>query len=163
MASFTKVDERVESASEKRVRIFLAVLFFLQTAVTTIPFIQGKVMIDGEEGYTTMTALNLLIQPNGYADKSSFPLAAIGAILVIFPMVAFFFCVLDSKSKAKYFVSGLCSIVCAVVITFGLASVISIGAIITLVLNIICLFMTSQGFQATSMRIRKQNLNQNNQ
>ena len=71
-------------------------------------------------------------------------------------MVAFFFCVLDTKSRVKYFVSGACSIVCAMVIAFGLASIISIGAVITLIINVITLFMTSQGFQATAMRQREQ-------
>ncbi len=156
MANFTNVDERVETKTEKHVRIFLAVMYFLQTVVTTIPFIQGKVTIDGESGYATLTALNLLIQTDGYADRSSIPLAAVGAVLVIFPMVAFFFCVLDSKSRIKYIVSGACCFVCAALIAFVLASVISIGAIITLVLNVICLFMCSQGFQATSMRMREQ-------
>ena len=33
-------------------------------------------------------------------------LLAFFAVLVIFPMVAFFFCVLDSKSRIKYIVSG---------------------------------------------------------
>lgn len=154
MAKFTDVDERVESASERRVRIFLAVLFFFQTVATAIPFFQGEV--DGSD--YTITAFNLLYNPGNYNQLAGIPLAVVGGILVIFPIVAFFFCVLDTKSKAKWIISGLCSVICAAVIAFGFAHIISIGAVITLVLNVICLFMSSQGFQATAIRNRSQRL-----
>ena len=167
MARFTDVEERVESPSERRVRYFLAVMFFLQTICTAIPFIQGPVEVEGETVYRTITAFNFLVNPGGYGNIGGIPLAVVGAILVVFParrssdlvvfpVVAFFFCVLDSKSKKKFFVSGACAVICAVVITFSFASYISIGAVITLVLNVICLFMSSQGVMATSARMRNQ-------
>ena len=156
MANYTNVEERVESPSERRVRYFLAVMFFLQTICTAIPFIQGSVEVEGETVYRTITAFNMVVNPGGYGNIGSIPLAVIGAILVVFPIVAFFFCVLDSKSKKKFFVSGACAVICAIVITFNFAGMISIGAIITLVLNVICLFMSSQGVMATSIRMRNQ-------
>lgn len=156
MARFTDVEERVESPSERRIRYFLAVMFFLQTICTAIPFIQGPVEVEGETVYRTITAFNMVVNPGGYGNIGSIPLAVIGAILVVFPIVAFFFCVLDSKSKKKFFVSGACAVICAIVITFNFAGMISIGAIITLVLNVICLFMSSQGIMATTMRMRNQ-------
>lgn len=154
MARFTDVEERVESPSERRVRYFLAVMFFLQTICTAIPFVQGDKEDGTGEG--TRTAFNFLVNPDGFGNEKALPLAIIGAILVVFPIVAFFFCVLDSKSKKKFFVSGACAVICAIVITFNFASMISIGAIITLVLNVICLFMSSQGVMATSARMRNQ-------
>ena len=154
MANYTKVDERVESPSERRVRYFLAVMFFFQTFCTAIPFIQGTIDEEGHE--RTITAFNLLVNPGGYGEVGGIPLAVIGGILVVFPIVAFFFCVLDSKTKVKFIVSGACAVITAVIITFAFAAYISIGAVITLVLNVICLFMSSQGIQATSMRMRNQ-------
>ncbi len=148
MAKFTYVDENVETKSEKRIRIFLAVMFFIQTVLTTFPFMQGSI----EQGFTYITAFNMLVQNNGYTDSGDYMLVIIGAILVILPMVAFFFCILDKKSKKKYFVSALCSIACAVAITFGIGGAISIGAVITLIINVVTLFMTAQGFQATKRR-----------
>lgn len=152
MAKYTYVDEVVESKSEKHVRIFLAVLFFIQTVLTTFPFIQGEV----EEGFTYVTAFNMLIQQNGYGEKGDIMLAIIGAILVVFPMVAFFFCVLDKKSKKKFIVSGLCAVLSAVAITFSMGTFsIAFGAVMTLILNVVELFMTAQGYQATLMRERQ--------
>ena len=117
MANYTNVEERVESPSERRVRYFLAVMFFLQTICTAIPFIQGSVEVEGETVYRTITAFNMVVNPGGYGNIGSIPLAVIGAILVVFPIVAFFFCVLDSKSKKKFFVSGACAVICASFIT----------------------------------------------
>lgn len=148
MAKFTNFDDNVETKSEKRVRIFLAVMFFIQTVLTTFPFMQGSI----EQGFTYITAFNMLVQNNGYTDSGDYMLVIIGAILVVFPMVAFFFCILDKKSKKKYLVSAICSVACAVAITFGIGGAISIGAVITLIINVITLFMTMQGYQATRKR-----------
>ena len=142
------------SGRERRVKIreaypiFLAVLYFIQTVLTTFPFMQGEV----DEGFAYITAFNMLIQNNGYGEKGDFMLVIVGAVLVIFPMVAFFFCLLDKKSKKKYLVSALCCVACAIVITFGIGAMIAIGAVITLIFNVIGLFMTMQGYQATRMR-----------
>ena len=153
MARYSYGNENVESKSEKHVRIFLAILFFVQTVVTTFPFIHGTV----DEGFTYVTAFNMLIQQNGYTQQGAWMMAIIGAILVIFPIVAFFFCVLDKKSKKKYIVSGLCSILCAAAITFSMGSFsIAFGAVLTLIINVVALFMTAQGYQATMMRERNQ-------
>ena len=156
MARFANVEERVESPSERRVRIFLAVMFFIQTIVTSIPFIQGPVVVDGEKTYVTLTMLTFLINPGHYGDIGGVPLAVVSGILIIFPIVTFFFCVLDTKSIVKFILSGACAVVSAAIICFVFASYISIGAVITLVLNVICLFMTSQGIQATVFRKRQQ-------
>lgn len=148
MARYTNVDERVESASEKRVRIFLAVIFFIQTVLTTFPFVQGEF----EGKFTYVTAFQMLIQQNGYGEQGDLMLVIVGAILVILPMTAFFFCILDKKSKKKYVVSALCSVLCAIAITFGIGGAFSIGAVITLIFDVITLFMTMQGVQATMIR-----------
>ena len=104
MAKYTYVDENIESKSEKRVRIFLAVMFFIQTVLTTFPYMQGDI----DEGFTYITAFNMLVQNNGYGESGDFMLVIVGAVLVVLPMVAFFFCVLDKKSKKKYAVSAIC-------------------------------------------------------
>lgn len=146
MAKYTNVDAPVESKSEKHVRYFLAFLFFLQTVCTTLPFMQGTV---GDE-FKSVSALQLLIQPDGYGGGQDVFLAVVGGLLIVMPIVAFFFCILDGRSRIKYIASGLCSVLSAVLITFGY--MFSLGAIITLVINVVALFMTMQGLQATNNR-----------
>ena len=149
MASYTVVETNPESKSEKRVRYFLTFLFFLQTVCTTLPFMQGTV---GTE-LKGISALQLLIQPDGYSTKGDIMLAVIGGLLVVMPIVAFFFCLLDSTSKIKFLVSGITAVLSAVLICFG--QMLSIGSVFTLILNVVCLFMTMQGVQATNIRRRE--------
>ena len=155
MATYTYVDENVESKSEKRVRLILAVLFFLQVLLLPLPLMQGTIT-EGElaGGIGHRTALNLLFQYNGFNSFSEVMLAVYGGILIIMPIVSFFFCLLDKKSYKKYVVSALTCVLCAVIICFGPKDSIAIGGVLTLILNVITLFMTSQGFQATQIRIK---------
>ena len=148
MSKFVPVETVFENRSEKRVRYFLAFLFFLQTVVTTLPFMQGTVGDD----FATVSAFQMLVQLDGYRGKGDLFMAAVGGLLVVMPIVAFFFTLLDSKSRVKYLVSGLCAVLSAVIITFGY--MFSLGAIITLLLNVVSLFMTMQGLQATTIRMK---------
>ena len=142
-------DIPVESSSEKKIRYFLAVMFFLQTMLTTSTFMHE---VTAEEELRTISALQFVIQADGIL-ANSVQLGIFGLILLLFPLTAFFFCILDKRSKVKFLISGACSVVCAVVIVFGIGrDSISIGAVITLISNVITLFMTSMGVQATSMR-----------
>ncbi len=163
MANYTYVEDKVESKSEKHIRIFLIILFFVQVMFTTMPFIQApaaevanqlpKDITITDNLYVTITGFNMLVQTNGYTQQGSIMVAIIGAIIVIFPLVAFFFCILDKKSKKKWIASGLCSVLCAVAITFSMSQYrLGLGAVLTLIMNVLTLFMTAQGFQATLLR-----------
>ena len=114
----------------------------------------GERVTCGVIGVGHRTALNLLFQYNGFNSFSEVIVAVYGAILIIMPIVAFFFCILDKRSKKKYVVSALTCVLCAFIICFGPKESIAIGGVLTLILNVLTLFMTSQGFQATRMRER---------
>ena len=146
---YTYVEEKVETKTERRIRIFLAFQFFLQTVLTTVSF-----MADYETG-EGVSPLQMLIQTNGYQNTAQIMLAVYGGILVVFPMTAFFFFVLDKKSKVKYLVSTISCFTCVALICFEFRQYLGIGAVLTLIVCIISMFMTSQGFQATRMRERQ--------
>lgn len=153
MAKYFDKDEIKESSSEKKIRIFLAVMYFLLVLTEVwMPLMYGPVNDDGQ--YSILTAVNLLIQPNGYGSAGQVMSAIYGAILVILPIVSFFFFLLDKKSKKKYIISYITCILSAVVICFGPGSSIAYGGIISLILILVIMFMTTQGFQATRMRER---------
>ena len=86
--------------------------------------------------------------------KTDILIGIMSVMLYIILGFAFFFCLLDKKSKKKYVVSALTSVLCPIIICFGVGGTIAIGGVFTLFINIITLFMTSQGFQATRMRER---------
>ena len=153
MAKYFDKDEIKESSSEKKIRIFLAVMYFLLVLTTVwMPLMYGPVNDDGQ--YSILTAVNLLIQPNGYGSAGQVMSAIYGAILVILPIVSFFFFLLDKKSKKKYVISYITCILSAVVICFGPGSSIAYGGIVSLILILVIMFMTTQGIQATRMRER---------
>lgn len=153
MAKYFDKDEIKESSSEKKVRIFLAVMYFLLVLVMVwMPLMYGPVNDEGQ--YSILTAVNLLIQPNGYGSAGQVMGAVYGAILVILPIVSFFFFILDKKSKKKYIISYITCILSAIVICFGPGSSIAYGGIVSLIMILVIMFMTTQGFQATRMRER---------
>ena len=153
MAKYFDKDEIKESSSEKKIRIFLAVMYFLLVLTTVwMPLMYGPVNDDGQ--YSILTAVNLLIQHNGYGSAGQVMSAIYGAILVILPIVSFFFFLLDKKSKKKYVISYITCILSAVVICFGPGSSIAYGGIVSLILILVIMFMTTQGIQATRMRER---------
>ena len=63
MANMTAVEERVESKSERSIRIFLTVMYFLLVLVMAgLPLLHGEA--DDAGNYSSLSAVNLLIQPN---------------------------------------------------------------------------------------------------
>lgn len=153
MAKYFDKDEIKESSSEKKIRIFLAVMYFLLVLVMVwMPLMYGPVNDEGQ--YSILTAVNLLIQPNGYGSAGQAMGALYGTILVILPIVSFFFFILDKKSKKKYIISYITCILSAIVICFGPGSSIAYGGIVSLIIILVIMFMTTQGFQATRMRER---------
>lgn len=143
----------VESQSERKIRIFLAVMFFFQTFLTPLPFMYHV----NDEGKTdgTISALQFLLQSEGVASDNGF-VAIYGLLLIALPITAFFFCIFDKRSRVKYLVTAITSVVCAVIVTFTCGRSVSYGAVLTLIINVITLFMTSQGAQAVTIRMSKE-------
>lgn len=129
----------IESKKAKTLRITLAVFYFIQVVMTTFPFM----WVPGENGeIKQLTAFQIAVQPGGYQTAQDIKIAIIFAVLVLFPAVCFFFCVLD-KSVIKNFVSFACCIVCACIITFGIGATIAMGAVVSLLLYVLILFLST--------------------
>ena len=144
MASQTKSKD---NKSAKRLRITLAVLYFIQVVLTTFPFLRG-ITEDGE--FRQLTAFEIAVQPAGYPTAEDVQLAIFYGIFILFPMVAFLFCILDKNSNVKNFISVACSIICSVMIIFVIGPAqIAIGAVITLLLYILILFLSTMSFFAS--------------
>lgn len=137
--SYKSNKDIVESKKTKGLRIFLAILYFIEVVLTTFPFMWGP---DKAGNPKQLTAFQIAIQPDGYNGWGEIKLAIIFGILVLFPAVCFFFCLLD-KSALKNFVSFACCIVCACIITFGIGGMIAMGALVALLLYILILFVST--------------------
>lgn len=140
MAYSSEREKIVESKKAKRIRITLAVLYFIQVVLTTFPFTW---IVDESGNVKQLTAFELAVRPSGYETVQDVKLALLFAVFVLFPAVCFFFCVLD-KSNKKNVVSIICCLTCACLITFGIGATIAMGAVVSLLLYVLILFFTVQ-------------------
>lgn len=140
MAYDNKKPTVIESKKTKALRIFLAALYFIEVILTTFPFTW---IPDDSGNIKQYTAFEFMVRPSGYHNAQEIKLALLFGIFVIFPLVCFFFFVL-SKGVVKNYVSFACSIICAVLITFGIGGTIAMGAVISLLLYVFILFFTTQ-------------------
>ncbi|MBE6823744.1 MAG: hypothetical protein E7513_00170 [Ruminococcaceae bacterium] len=140
MSNYSRDKGALESKKSKRIRITMAVLYFIQVVLTTFPFMWG---VDDKGNIKQLTAFELAIQPDGYNSAEEIKIAFLFAVFVLFPAVCFFFCILD-KSQKKNFISFACCIICACLITFGIGQSIAMGAVVALLLYVLILFFTTQ-------------------
>lgn len=134
-----------ESKKSKRLRITLAVLYFIQIVLTTFPFMWGQ---NDKGEFKQLTAFQIAIQPGGYNGAQDIKLAVIFGILLLFPAVCFFFCILN-KTTVKDFLSVACSLVCSCIITFGIGGMIAMGAVVALLLYVLILFLSTASMLST--------------
>jgi hypothetical protein len=140
MAYNDKKTKMIESKKTKAMRIWLAILYFIQVVLTTFPFTW---IPDDKGNVKQYTAFEFMVRPSGYHSSQEIKLALLFGIFVIFPLVCFFFFVL-SKGVVKNYVSFACSIICSVLLTFGIGGTIAMGGVVALLLYVFILFFTTQ-------------------
>ncbi len=133
-----------ETKKSKTARVWLAIFYFIEVVLTTFSYMWGPVEVDGKTTYKVLTAFEIAIQPEGYANGGEVGMAIICGILVLFPAIVFFFFVLN-KSNIKYYLSIICCLVCVGIITFGVGTLIAKGALIALLLYVLILFVSTYG------------------
>lgn len=140
MAYKSNRKEVTESKSLKNMRIALAVLYFIQTILTTFPFMIG---LDEKGNFQQLTAFEIAFQTNGYTNSQEIRLALLFGVFVVFPIICFFFCVLD-KSIVKNIVSIICCLVCCSLMLYVVGGAMGFGCMFSLLLYVVILFMTMQ-------------------
>lgn len=129
-----ETDKFVELKNMKRLRIVIAVLYGLQVFLTSEPFVG-----DAENTVTAFKMFMLMFR----ADSTSmFFTCLLFSVLLIFPAVCFFFYCLDRKSNVKSVLSIVCCFVCTYIIVFELNGVFLSGALFTLLVDILILFLS---------------------
>lgn len=136
--------ESKENKTAKRLRITIAVFYFIQILLTTFPFIQDY---ETREGYTP---LGLVIQTISEPTSDRISAAIVYGLFILLPMISFFFCVLDNRSNVKNFVSAACCVICVIlIISFIGPAHIALGAVLAMLLYILIMFLTTMNFFAS--------------
>lgn len=141
----------VENKKVKNMRIFIAVLYFLQFMNTLFfPF----AVVAQRSGNTLKAhyiwASDCTVQLFSSQGLLDFGLNAIFSVFVIIPVICFLVFLLDKKTNIKSFISIVACLVCAYLITFEINQMIYYGAIFALVLYVIIMFCTTILMLSTS-------------
>ena len=132
-----KKTNKKETKKQKFMRIFIAVLYFFEVVLTTSPFVWG---MDDKGNPQQLTAFQIAVQPNGYDGVQDIKLAIVFGLILLLPLVGFFFCVLD-KSRVKNFFNLACGLVCVCIITFGIGPNMGSGAFWSMLIYVFILFL----------------------
>ncbi|MBQ6153577.1 MAG: hypothetical protein IJJ15_07520 [Ruminococcus sp.] len=136
--------ESKENKSAKRIRVTMAVLLFIEVVLTSFPFLQD---LETGESYSPF---GVLIQTISEPTSERISAAIAYGLFVLLPMIAFFFCVLDSKSNAKNFISAAVCVICVImIISFIGPAHIAFGSVMSLLLYIAIMFFSTMGFFAS--------------
>lgn len=128
-----------ETKKQKVMRIFIAVLYFFEVVLTTSPFVWG---VDEKGTPQQLTAFQIAIQPDGYDGVQDIKIAIVFGLILLLPLVGFFFCILD-KSRIKNFYNLACGLICVCIITFGIGPDMGSGAFSSMLLYVLILFLNT--------------------
>lgn len=134
-----------ENKTRKRLRIAQCILYACLTFFCSFPFIQGA---DSTGKYNSYSVLDLISMIGTNEDASDLSLAfqryvIFAPLLIVIPVVAFFFCVLDRQSNLKNVVSIISCALGVLLTVFMTGSLISLGAIFSLLFYILASFLST--------------------
>ena len=141
--------KRPDIKVRKRLRLTMCVLYLVQIVVCTFPYFQDVRVND--DGLVAMKSpfnmVILLFSVTSDMKGSVLSLAVISMILILSPIVGFFFCSLDKERNLK----NIASVICCFAGVFLIAGLLgnenvkymSIGAVFAILLYIIIMFVTS--------------------
>lgn len=136
-----------ENKTRKKLRITLCILYLFEIVLCTMPYIQ---YIDPDTGVLSSLSVFDMISYLGasFSDaalgKSLTQAALFMIVLIIIPIVGFFFCALDKERNLKNVVSLICCLLGVISILFVVTgSTISLGSMLGLLLYLLICFLTT--------------------
>lgn len=136
-----------ENKTRKKLRITLCILYLLEIVLCTMPYIQyidpDTKMLSSLSVFDMLSYLGASF-PDAALGKSLTQAALFMIILLIIPIVGFFFCALDKERNLKNVVSLLCCLLGVISILFVVTgSTISLGSMLGLLLYLLICFLTT--------------------
>lgn len=119
--------------------------YLLEILLCTMPFIHGQ-KIGAQEliSASPFYMVYILFGVMGEMDPGSIVFCVTCIVLILLPVIGFFFCALDKERNLKNIVSVLCCLIGVFLIMFTIPTAyMSLGAILAVLLYIIIMFITS--------------------
>lgn len=134
-----------ENKTRKRLRIAQCILYLLEIYFCTMPFIQG---VDSAGNFYSYSVLGLISFIGGSAPQTAAGAAFLNyvmfsPILMIIPIIGFFFCALDKQRNLKNLVSLACCFAGIIAIIIFVGSTLSLGSLLALLVYLVISFLTT--------------------
>lgn len=139
-----------ENKTRKRLRIAQCIFYLIEIFLCTMPFIQGV----GSDGRLySYSVFDLIGYIGGNAPETAEGAAFLNYVLftpivVIIPIIGFFFCALDKQRNLKNFVSILCCLAGVIVILLFAGAALSLGSLLALLIYLLISFLTTMAMFA---------------
>ena len=121
----------------------MCLLYLVQVAVCTMPFIHNF----GADGSITSASpffmFTMLFGVVSGLDSTAITMCILCTVMILIPVIGFFFCALDKERNLKNIASLLCCLAGVFLVLTIPRQYISLGAIIAIILYIIIMFLTS--------------------
>lgn len=147
-----------ENKTRKRFRISQCVFYALLVFLCSMPFIQGA---NSQGVFYSYSVLDLISFIGGNADgalgSAFLKYVMFTPILIIIPVVGFFFCALDSQRNMKNIVSLICCAAGIISIIIFAGSALSLGALLSLLIYLLVSFLTTLAIFARFIGDKKEN------
>ena len=130
-----------ENKTRKKFRIAQCIFYLMEIFFCSLPFIHGA---DSQGKMYSYTILELISYIGGTATDDAFlNYVMYTPMVLIIPIIGFFFCVFDSQRNLKNVVSLACSAAGILAILYIAGAALSLGALLSLLVYLLISFITT--------------------
>lgn len=135
--------KRPDIKTRKKLRIAMCIFYLLQIVICTMPFIHNF----GPDGSITSASpifmFTMLFGAISGFDSTAITVCILCTVMILIPIIGFFFCAIDKERNLKNIVSMICCLAGVFIILIIPRQYISLGAIIAIIFYIIIMLLTS--------------------
>lgn len=133
-----------ENKTRKRFRIAQCVFYALLVFLCSMPFIQGATTDGHFYSYSVLDLMSFIGgESEGVLGEAFLRYVMFTPIIIIIPIIGFFFCVLDRERNMKNIVSLICCAAGIVSILTIAGTALSLGALLSLLIYLLVSFLTT--------------------
>ncbi len=138
--------------TRKKLRYAMCALYLLEIVACTMPFIHYFKPDNEIVSASPFFMITMLFGVTSGLDTTVITMCVMCILMVLLPVIGFFFCALDKERNLKNIVSVVCCLAAVFLILNIPGAFMSIGAVFAILLYVVIMFLTSV---AMVMRLSK--------